>query len=67
MREFMLGLLVLALMAVLSVVGIFLLPLLLLLGIFLRLLVGIFLALFVIWLVGKATLLAIERFRKPKD
>lgn len=60
MKEFLVGLLVLVLMAVLGLMGTLLLPLFLLLGIFLRLLVGLFLILIVIWFIGKLTLLAIE-------
>lgn len=63
MREFMIGLLVLAMMAVLGTAGILLLPLFLLLGIILRLLVGLFILLFVVWLVGKVTLLLIDSGR----
>ena len=60
MKEFLVGLLVLALTAVFSFVGILLLPLLLLLGLFLRVVLGFFLILFAIWLIGKVTLLLLR-------
>lgn len=59
MKEFLVGLLVIVMMAVLSVFGILLFPLLLLMGFFLRWVLGFFLILFAIWLVGKVTLLLI--------
>ncbi len=67
MVAFLVGLFVIAMIAVIAFLGAFLLPLLLLLGFFLRFFIGILLALFVIWLIGKATLMAIEHFRKPKS
>ncbi len=63
MKEFLVGLLVVAVALILMVAGTLLFPLLLLLGLFLRFLVGIFILLFVIWAVGKLTLLAIEHLR----
>ncbi len=65
MVEFFVGLLVLALISLLSVLGILLLPLFLVLGFFLRILVGILLLLFLVWLVGKATLILIRWLVKP--
>ncbi len=67
MLELLVGLVVFVLMGVAALLGVLLFPLLLLLGLFLRLLVAVFLVLFMIWVVGKATLLAIESFNKPKD
>ena len=64
MREFFVGLLVLALMAILSVAGVLLIPFLLVLGIFFRVVLGFFLILFAVWLVGKITLLLIEWMSK---
>ena len=66
MIEFLLGLFVLAMMGVFSLVVVLLFPVLLLLGVFLRLVIGFVICFFFIWLVGKATLLLIESLRKPK-
>ena len=66
MIAFLVGLFVIALIGVISFLGVFLFPLLLLMGFFLRFFIGILLCLFVIWLIGKATLLAIEYFGRPK-
>ena len=60
MISFLVGLLVLLMMAVLWLLGIFLLPLLLVMGLFLRLILGFLLVLFAVWLVGKVTLVLIE-------
>ena len=60
MKEFLVGLLVILMMAVLSVLGILLFPLLLVLGFFLRWILGFFLILFGIWLIGKVTLLLVR-------
>ena len=54
-------------MVVLSVVGILLLPFLLVLGIFLRILIGFFLLLFAVWAVGKITLLLIHAMSKKNE
>lgn len=62
MKEFLVGLLVLVLACVMLVVGVLLFPLLLLLGIFLRVIVGFLIVLVVIWLVGKLTLLFLRSF-----
>ena len=64
MKEFMVGLLVLLLIAVFCVLGAVLLPVLLLAGFFLRWVLGLFLILFSIWLIGKLTLLVLEYFKK---
>lgn len=66
MKSFLVGLLVIMITAVLSVIGILLFPFLLILGFFLRWIVGIFLILFTIWLVGKMTLLLIDALRKKE-
>lgn len=66
MIEFLVGLFVIVLIGVIAFLGAFLFPLLLLMGFFLRFFIGILLCLAMIWLIGKATLLAIEYFRKPK-
>ena len=60
MISFLVGLLVLLMMAVLWLLGIFLLPLLLVMGLFLRLILGFLLVLFAVWLVGKVTLVLID-------
>ena len=64
MREFFVGILVIMLMGVLSVAGILLFPLLLVLGLFLRLILGFLFILVGIWLVGKVTLLLIDAVKK---
>ncbi len=64
MKEFLVGILVLIMLAVLSVGGILLIPLLLVMGIFLRIFLGFFLVLFSIWLVGKVTLVLIAWMTK---
>ena len=66
MKEFFVGLLVLIMMGALSLLGVLLLPLLLLLGIFLRVLVGFALLLLMIWLIGKLTLASITYLRKKE-
>jgi len=63
MKSFFVGLAVIALLGVLSVVGILLLPLILVLGFFLRLVIGALLILFTIWLIGKLTLLLIDAMK----
>ena len=60
------GLVVLVLIGIFSLLSVLLWPLLLVLGIFFRLLIGLFLAFFMVWLVGKLTLLMIEALRKPR-
>lgn len=59
MKEFLVGLLVILMVAVLSGLGFLLIPLLLVMGFFLRWILGFFLILFAIWLIGKVTLLLI--------
>ncbi len=64
MKEFFVGICVLLMVGLLSLAGMLLFPVLLLMGIFFRLLVALFFILFVIWLVGKVTLLLLESLRK---
>ena len=64
MKEFLVGLLVLILIAVFSVLGVLLYPLMLVLGIFLRLILLLVLLIIAIWIVGKVTLLLIEVLTK---
>ena len=66
MKEFLVGLLVVVMALVLSGVGILLLPLLLVLGVFLRLAVGLIVLLLAVWLIGKVTLFLIEALRKKE-
>ena len=66
MREFLVGLLMLALFGVLSLLGFLLIPLLLVLGIFLRLILGLVLVILTIWIIGKATLLSIDLIRNKE-
>lgn len=67
MKEFLVGLFVIIMLGVVSLLGGLLLPLLLLLGIFLRFFVAILIGLIVIWFIGKITLSAIEYFNRPKE
>lgn len=67
MREFFVGLLMLALFGVLSLVGILLIPLLLVMGLLLRWVLGLILILITIWIIGKATLLAIDYSKRNKS
>lgn len=67
MRELLVGLLVIVMALVLSGIGVLLLPLLLLLGVFLRLAVGLIVLLLAIWLIGRVTLFLIDALRKKED
>jgi uncharacterized membrane protein YphA (DoxX/SURF4 family) len=67
MREFLVGVLVVIMALVLSGIGILLLPFLLVLGVFLRLAIGLIVLLLVIWLIGKATLFLIDTLRKKEN
>lgn len=60
MKSFLVGLLVISLIVILAVVGILLLPLLFVVGFFLRWILLCVVLVFVVWLVGKITLIAIE-------
>ena len=64
MREFLVGILVIVMALVLSGIGVLLLPLLLVLGVFLRLAVGLIVLLLAVWLIGKVTLFLIETLKK---
>jgi uncharacterized membrane protein YphA (DoxX/SURF4 family) len=67
MKEFLVGLLVIVMALVLSGIGVLLLPLLLVLGVFLRLAVGLIVLLLAVWLIGKATLFLIEALKKKEN
>ena len=68
MKEFLVGLIFLFGVLVLSVLGILLLPLLLLMTFALRVVFGIFLFLFAIWLLGKFILWVWDQMSpKPKN
>ena len=60
MKEFFVGLLVLFVLLLLSIVGVFMLPFIVVMGFFLRWVISIVLVIFAIWLLGKATLWAIN-------
>ena len=64
MKEFLVGLLVIVMMGVLSITGILLFPLLLVMGFFLRWILGFLLILVAIWVVGKITLVLIDHLKK---
>ena len=66
MKEFVVGLAVIAMTAIIAFLGILLFPILLLMGFFLRIFVGLALILFVVWLIGKVTLVLIEYVRKQE-
>lgn len=67
MKAFLVGLLVLVMALLLSGVGILLFPLLLVLGVFLRLLIGIVILILAIWLVGRLTLLLIDALKGKEN
>ena len=67
MKEFLAGLLVIVMALVLSGIGVLLFPLLLVLGIFLRLAVGLIVLLLAVWLIGKVTLFLIDVLRKKEN
>jgi len=67
MKEFLVGLLVVVMALVLSGIGLLLFPLLLVLGVFLRLAIGLIVLLLVVWLIGKITLFLIEVLKKKED
>ena len=67
MREFLVGLLVIIMALVLSGIGVLLLPVLLVLGVFLRLAIGLIVLLLAVWLIGKATFFLIEVLRKKEN
>ena len=64
MKEFFVGLLVIFMTVFLSIIGIFLFPLLIVMGFFLRWIVSLLLILIGIWLIGKLTLLIINAVGK---
>ena len=66
MKEFFIGLLVLLVLLLLSLVGIFLLPVIVVLGFSLRWLIAIILLMGAIWLVGKVTLFVIDYLKKKE-
>ena len=67
MKEFLVGVLVVVMALVLSGIGVLLLPLLLVLGVFLRLALGLIVLLLVIWLIGKVTLFLIDALKKREN
>ena len=64
MKEFFVGLLALAAVAFLSVIGILLLPMIVVLGFLLKWLLTLAFIIFSIWLVGVFTLYAINQVKK---
>ena len=64
MKAFFVGLLFLVVVLIMTGVGVLLLPLLLLLTFFLRILLGFFLILFAIWLLGKFILFVWDALSK---
>lgn len=63
MKELLVGLLVIMMALILSGLGILLLPLFLVLGIFLRLIFGLLLVILAVWLIGKLTLFLVSCLR----
>ena len=64
MKEFFVGLLVVLVFLLLSTAGFFLLPLIVVLGFFLKWLIGVALLIFAVWLLGKVTLWVIDNLKK---
>jgi hypothetical protein len=64
MKAFFVGLLVLLAVMLFSFIGIFLFPLIIVMGFFLKWLIGIVLIIFAIWFLGYITLWAIEQLKK---
>lgn len=64
MKEFFTGLVVLLMLLLLSSVGLFLLPFIVVLGFFVKWLISIIFLICAIWVLGKVTLWSIERARK---
>lgn len=67
MKAFLVGVLVIFLLGVLSVAGVLLLPLLLVLGVFFRFVLGIVLIIFTIWLIGKVVLVSLDYLKKQEE
>jgi len=63
MKEFFVGLCVVLAFLILSGVAVFLLPLLMVMGVFLQYLLSVAFLIFAIWLIGKITLWVIKRLR----
>ncbi len=66
MKAFFVGLIVLISLLLLSILGAFLLPFILVMGLFLKAVVILAFAIFAIWLIGKITLYGIDRSRRDK-
>ena len=66
MKAFLVGLLFLLAVAVLSAIGFFLYPILWALSIALRIILGIALVIFAIWLLGKFIIYVWEKIREKK-
>ncbi|MEA3560301.1 MAG: hypothetical protein U9R31_00820 [Candidatus Omnitrophota bacterium] len=64
MKAFLIGVIFLVATAVLAGIGLLFFPLLLVLGLFLRLILGIILLILAIWLLGKFIILVWESLRK---
>lgn len=67
MRSFIVGLFVIVMFSLLSLIGFLLVPFFLILGLLFRLILGLCVALFVIWFIGKVTLLLIDYLAKRAD
>ena len=63
MIEFFVGLLVILLISVFSLLALLVMPFVLVLGFFLRFVVGLLFLILVIWVIGKLTLMLIDHFR----
>ncbi len=64
MKEFFVGLLVLVVFLALSLVGILLLPVLVVMGFFLKTVIVMALLIFAVWLLGKVALMGMEWVKK---
>ena len=67
MFAFLVGLCVIVLLGVLAVLSAILFPLFLLVGMFARLIIGLLLSIFVVWMIGKLTLLFIDYLRNRNN
>ena len=66
MKEFFVGLLVLLSFLLLSIVGVFLLPFIVVLGFVLKWIISLALLILAVWLVGKVTLWGIEYVKRDR-
>ena len=66
MKEFFVGLLVLAALLALGLAGTLLLPLIVVLGVFIKWVIAVALVIFAIWFLGKVSLMGMEWLKNKK-